>query len=112
MAVGERGGKTKPHEALIHPFIYSPSLPSYFQYQIFNPMVNKVMLKHRINHQRYDMLICRIVKVSHPYTDASRFSQKDTKPIDSMHISNMLPPAFMSMCSLFLASCPVRPKTL
>lgn len=26
-------------------------------------MVNKVMLKHRINHQRYDMLICRIVKV-------------------------------------------------
>lgn len=27
-------------------------------------MVNKVMLKHRINHQRYDVLICRIVKVS------------------------------------------------
>lgn len=27
-------------------------------------MVNKVMLKHRINHQRYDILICRIVKVS------------------------------------------------
>lgn len=26
-------------------------------------MVNKVMLKHRINHQRYDILICRIVKV-------------------------------------------------
>lgn len=22
------------------------------------------MLKHRINHQRYDVLICRIVKVS------------------------------------------------
>ncbi|TWW56298.1 Serine/threonine-protein kinase mTOR, partial [Takifugu flavidus] len=32
------------------------------KYQIFIPMVNKVMLKHRINHQRYDMLICRIVK--------------------------------------------------
>lgn len=29
-------------------------------------MVNKVMLKHRINHQRYDILICRIVKVSLP----------------------------------------------
>lgn len=29
-------------------------------------MVNKVMLKHRINHQRYDVLICRIVKVSLP----------------------------------------------
>ncbi|KAK6307934.1 hypothetical protein J4Q44_G00212050 [Coregonus suidteri] len=33
------------------------------KYQIFIPMVNKVMLKHRINHQRYDVLICRIVKV-------------------------------------------------
>uniref|UniRef100_A0A672YHX5 Serine/threonine-protein kinase TOR n=1 Tax=Sphaeramia orbicularis TaxID=375764 RepID=A0A672YHX5_9TELE len=32
------------------------------KYQIFIPMVNKVMLKHRINHQRYDILICRIVK--------------------------------------------------
>ncbi|TRY96882.1 hypothetical protein DNTS_015423 [Danionella cerebrum] len=32
------------------------------KYQIFIPMVNKVMLKHRINHQRYDVLICRIVK--------------------------------------------------
>ena len=38
----------------------------YFQYQIFIPMVNKVMLKHRINHQRYDVLICRIVKVRPP----------------------------------------------
>lgn len=45
----------------------------YFQYQIFIPMVNKVMLKHRINHQRYDVLICRIVKVSPPHT--SRLSQ-------------------------------------
>lgn len=61
---GESGSWTKPHKALIHPFIYSPSLPSHFQYQIFIPMVNKVMLKHRINHQRYDILICRIVKVS------------------------------------------------
>lgn len=33
------------------------------QYQIFIPMVNKVMQKHRISHQRYDVLICRIVKV-------------------------------------------------
>uniref|UniRef100_A0A8C6M5E7 Serine/threonine-protein kinase TOR n=1 Tax=Nothobranchius furzeri TaxID=105023 RepID=A0A8C6M5E7_NOTFU len=32
------------------------------KYQIFIPMVNKVMLKHRVNHQRYDILICRIVK--------------------------------------------------
>ncbi|KTF87850.1 hypothetical protein cypCar_00037849 [Cyprinus carpio] len=30
----------------------------YFVYQIFIPMVNKVMLKHRINHQRFDVLIC------------------------------------------------------
>lgn len=34
------------------------------QYQIFIPMVNKVLVRHRINHQRYDVLICRIVKVS------------------------------------------------
>ncbi|MGH0162634.1 UNVERIFIED_CONTAM: hypothetical protein FKN15_004387 [Acipenser sinensis] len=32
------------------------------KYQIFIPMVNKVMQKHRISHQRYDVLICRIVK--------------------------------------------------
>lgn len=43
---------------LCHLPVYSP------QYQIFIPMVNKVMLKHRVNHQRYDVLICRIVKVS------------------------------------------------
>ena len=38
--------------------------PVLSQYQIFIPMVNKVMLKHRVNHQRYDILICRIVKVT------------------------------------------------
>ncbi|KAL7976198.1 hypothetical protein Chor_008295 [Crotalus horridus] len=32
------------------------------KYQIFIPMVNKVLMRHRINHQRYDVLICRIVK--------------------------------------------------
>lgn len=37
---------------------------SLLQYQIFIPMVNKVLVRHRINHQRYDVLICRIVKVS------------------------------------------------
>lgn len=54
---------TKQPQAALQSFIYSFGLPCYFQYQIFIPMVNKVMLKHRINHQRYDMLICRIVKV-------------------------------------------------
>ncbi|XP_075136061.1 serine/threonine-protein kinase mTOR isoform X5 [Leptodactylus fuscus] len=32
------------------------------KYQIFIPMVNKVLLKHRILHQRYEVLTCRIVK--------------------------------------------------
>ncbi|KAG1660885.1 Serine/threonine-protein kinase mTOR [Nymphon striatum] len=32
------------------------------KYQIFIPMVNKVMQKHRITHQRYDLLITRIIK--------------------------------------------------
>ncbi|XP_077998557.1 serine/threonine-protein kinase mTOR-like [Glandiceps talaboti] len=32
------------------------------KYQIFIPMVNKVLSRHRINHQRYDMLLCRIVQ--------------------------------------------------
>ncbi|XP_028613619.1 serine/threonine-protein kinase mTOR [Grammomys surdaster] len=32
------------------------------KYQIFIPMVNKVLVRHRISHQRYDVLICRIVK--------------------------------------------------
>lgn len=45
------------------------------QYQIFIPMVNKVMLKHRINHQRYDILICRIVKVR-TQPNLSRFSKR------------------------------------
>ncbi|XP_053307789.1 serine/threonine-protein kinase mTOR isoform X5 [Spea bombifrons] len=32
------------------------------KYQIFIPMVNKVLLKHRIMHQRYEVLTCRILK--------------------------------------------------
>ncbi|XP_054720357.1 serine/threonine-protein kinase mTOR-like [Uloborus diversus] len=32
------------------------------KYQIFIPMVNKVTAKHRISHQRYDVLISRIIK--------------------------------------------------
>ncbi|XP_040292611.1 serine/threonine-protein kinase mTOR-like [Bufo bufo] len=32
------------------------------KYQIFIPMVNRVLLKHRILHQRYQVLICRILK--------------------------------------------------
>ncbi|KAG8190056.1 hypothetical protein JTE90_023028 [Oedothorax gibbosus] len=32
------------------------------KYQIFIPMVHKVLTKHKINHQRYDVLISRIIK--------------------------------------------------
>lgn len=32
------------------------------KYQIFIPMVNKVLLRHRILHQRYEVLTCRILK--------------------------------------------------
>ncbi|XP_069466036.1 serine/threonine-protein kinase mTOR isoform X2 [Ambystoma mexicanum] len=32
------------------------------KYQIFIPMVNKVLVRHKINHQRYEVLICRILK--------------------------------------------------
>ncbi|XP_040182261.1 serine/threonine-protein kinase mTOR isoform X3 [Rana temporaria] len=32
------------------------------KYQIFIPMVNKVLVKHRILHQRYEVLTCRILK--------------------------------------------------
>ncbi|XP_015906953.1 serine/threonine-protein kinase mTOR [Parasteatoda tepidariorum] len=32
------------------------------KYQIYIPMVHKVLTKHRINHQRYDVLISRIIK--------------------------------------------------
>ena len=33
------------------------------KYQIFIPMVNKVLSKHRISHQKYDTLVLKIVKV-------------------------------------------------
>lgn len=59
-------GTLKPQKSYEHFTVFFPFFSSalfYLQYQIFIPMVNKVMLKHRINHQRYDMLICRIVKV-------------------------------------------------
>lgn len=57
-------GTLKPHKSFEHFFsFFFPCALCHLQYQIFIPMVNKVMLKHRINHQRYDMLICRIVKV-------------------------------------------------
>ena len=58
-------------ECVCWPMKQCPSLP--LQYQIFIPMVNKVMLKHRVNHQRYDILICRIVKVG-PSEPASSVS--------------------------------------
>lgn len=33
------------------------------KYITFIPMVKKVMLRHRISHERYDTLLCRIIKV-------------------------------------------------
>jgi len=33
------------------------------KYEIFIPMVNRVLARHRIKHQRYEVLLCRIVKV-------------------------------------------------
>lgn len=52
------------------------------------------MLKHRINHQRYDILICRIVKVRLHLIYLSIFL-KNSKPLGTVHISNMFP-EFMS----------------
>ncbi|KAH3893902.1 hypothetical protein DPMN_018054 [Dreissena polymorpha] len=34
------------------------------KFLIFIPMVNKITLKHKINHQRYNILMCRILKGS------------------------------------------------
>lgn len=34
------------------------------KYQIFIPLVQKVLVKHKINHQRYETLSCKIVMVS------------------------------------------------
>ena len=33
------------------------------KYHIFIPMVDKVLKRHNIKHQRYDILMCRIIKV-------------------------------------------------
>ena len=33
------------------------------KYTIFIPMVNKVLQKHRLTHDRYDVLMCKIIKV-------------------------------------------------
>ncbi len=33
------------------------------KFQIFIPMVNKVLTRHKIQHQKYDILMCRIIKV-------------------------------------------------
>ncbi|XP_059807691.1 serine/threonine-protein kinase mTOR isoform X1 [Hypanus sabinus] len=46
------------------------------KYQIFIPMVNKMMMRHRINHQRYDVLVCRIVK---GYTLAEEEEEDDQR---------------------------------
>ena len=37
------------------------------KYQIFIPMVNKTLNKHKISHKRYDVLMCRIIKVTNLY---------------------------------------------
>ncbi len=33
------------------------------KYHVFIPMVDKVLKRHNIKHQRYDILMCRIIKV-------------------------------------------------
>ena len=33
------------------------------RYEIFIPMVNKVLLKHKVGHRRYDILLCNITQV-------------------------------------------------
>lgn len=32
-------------------------------YTIFIPMVNRVVQKHKISHDKYDVLLCKIIKV-------------------------------------------------
>ncbi|XP_074653906.1 serine/threonine-protein kinase mTOR-like [Tubulanus polymorphus] len=39
------------------------------RYQIFLPMVNKTLNKHKINHQNYDLLLGSILKCGAPFTN-------------------------------------------
>ncbi|CAL1276558.1 unnamed protein product [Larinioides sclopetarius] len=55
------------------------------KYQIFIPMVHKVLTKHRINHQRYDVLISRIVKgtAAEDTDDPLMYAKKKNKSPDA-----------------------------
>ena len=44
------------------------------KFQIFIPMVNKVLVKHKLTHQRYDVLVCKIVKVRKFISEVSRIT--------------------------------------
>lgn len=45
------------------------------KFSIFVPMVNKVVTKHKIVHQRYSILMCRIIKVKHTHTHINFLKQ-------------------------------------
>ncbi|GBN02820.1 Serine/threonine-protein kinase mTOR, partial [Araneus ventricosus] len=55
------------------------------KYQIFIPMVHKVLTKHRINHQRYDVLISRIIKgtAAEDTDDPLMYAKKKNKSPDA-----------------------------
>ncbi|ELU01654.1 hypothetical protein CAPTEDRAFT_155489 [Capitella teleta] len=48
------------------------------KYHIFIPMVNKMLTKHKISHQRYEILMCRILK-------GSTIAEEEDDPLLAKH---------------------------
>ncbi|XP_014662370.1 PREDICTED: serine/threonine-protein kinase mTOR-like [Priapulus caudatus] len=60
------------------------------KYEIFIPMVNKVLVKHRVQHTRYDVLMCRIIKSeSKAVLSMSESRNSDTDSTTSEMLVNM-----------------------
>ena len=73
------------------------------KYKIFIPMVDKVIRKHRISHQRYELLTARVMKggsdfeiedpamnkvyKSRPLVDSSKLSQFETSNTKKLYVS-------------------------
>ncbi|XP_064642053.1 serine/threonine-protein kinase mTOR-like isoform X1 [Lineus longissimus] len=57
------------------------------KYQIFIPMVNKVLTKHKVSHQQYDLLLGRILKLIDIAKDhhGSAISEIENDPILGKH---------------------------
>ena len=91
------------------------------RFQLFLPIVTKVLNKHRISHQRYDVLITKILRGStvaeeeddsmmmiRRRTRRKRSEQRHQQPLGDSQLTNKRPPVSLRDLQKAWHSCPRR----